>query len=187
MMKRHLIKESNMPEKSPFEMTHEDRSVLHASVAGILNASRSVEESARGAAKSLSGKAKGPIETITREEQKVLQKVKRVMDSSTDGISSLKLSNDDMSLLEGTFRKHAEILEREGKVASASARKTFEKAKQVESSLVEPLRQAFSKHAPHLDMSSNTASAFSDHLKNLYSSIKNLRESVEVEVRFKKR
>ena len=176
-----------MPEKSPFEMTQEDRSVLHASVAGILNASKSAEEGAKGAAKSLSNKAKSPIETVTREEQKVLQKVRRVMDSSTDGISSLKLSADDMSLLEGTFRKHAELLEKEGRIASATAKRTFEKAKQVESSLVEPMRQAFIKHAPHLSKGSNTASAFSEHLKNLYSSIKNLRESVEVEVRFKKR
>ena len=174
-----------MPEKSPFEMTHEDRSILHASVTGILNAGKYAGEGAKGAAKTLGGKAKGPLETVTREEQKVLQKVKSVMDSSAAGISSLKLSADDMSLLEGTFRKHAEILEKEGKAASASAKKTFEKAKQVESSLVEPLRQAFSKHSPHLD--SETASHFSDHLKSLYSSIKNLRERVEVEVRFKKR
>ncbi len=175
-----------MPEKSPFEMTQEDRSVLHASVAGILNASKTAGEGAKGAARSIGAKAKSPIETVTREEQKVLQKVRRVMDSATDGVSSLKLSTDDMSLLEGTFRKHAELLEKEGKVASATAKKTMDKAKQVESSLVEPLRQSFSKHAPHLK-GTNTASAFSEHMKNLYSSIKNLRESVEVEVRFKKR
>lgn len=180
-----------MPEKSPFEMTHEDRSVLHASVAGILNASKTAGEGAKNAAKSLGTKAKSPMEMVTREEQRVLQKVKRVMDSSTEGISSLKLSTDDMSLLEGTFRKHAEILEREGKAAtqaaSATARKTVEKAKRVESSLVEPFREAFNKHAPHVNTGSNTASAFSNHMTSLYSSIKNLRERVEVEVRFRKR
>ena len=170
-----------------FELTERQRNVLHAAADGLLKAAHT----AGSVAKTAGEKAKAPVAGITREEQQVLEKVKRAMDSSIQGVSSLKITSEDISLVEGAVRRNAELLEKEARSVAASARSTasraISRAKLGRAALEVALKESFHKHMPQLAKEEDSAGTIAGQMKGLYSSLKNLRDKVEIEVKFKKK